>query len=66
MNAQEKMVFDYYIQGVIVKNVPYILNKHDLYEPHLLDGNTLERVYELINENHSKKPVIYYSEGEDE
>lgn len=54
-------VFDYHIQGIVIKNVPYIPNKHNPYEPHLLTGQTLERVYHLIDTNQSNKPVIYYT-----
>lgn len=56
-----KFVFDYHIQGVVIKNVPYILNKHNPYEPYLLDGQTLERVYELLDQNHLNKSVLEYT-----
>jgi len=66
MNAQEahKEVFDYHIQGVVIKNVPFIVNKYNKYEPYLLDGNTLERVYELLDKNFSNKPILYYVDKE--
>lgn len=54
---------DYCIQGTVVKEVPFILDNHNKYDPYLLDGNTLERVYNLINENElneNRKQIIYY------
>jgi len=59
-----KEVFDYHIQGVVIKNVPFIVNKYNKYEPYLLDGNTLERVYELLDKNFSNKPILYYVDKE--
>ena len=54
---------DYHIQGTAIKEVPFILDDYNKHDPHLLDGNTLERVYNLINENKLKKnrkEAIYY------
>lgn len=54
---------DYHIQGTTIKEVPFILDDYNKHDPYLLDGNTLERVYNLINENKLKKnrkEAIYY------
>lgn len=65
MNDKEhKEVFDYHIQGVVIKNVPYIPNEHDMFEPYLLSGETLEHVYELLDKNFSNKPILYYADKE--
>ncbi|MFL2101955.1 hypothetical protein [Marinilactibacillus psychrotolerans] len=62
--APTTVLKDYHIKGTVVKEVPFILDNYNKYEPYLLDGNTLERVYNLVNENEmtkNKKEVIYYN-----
>jgi len=56
---------DYHIQGSVVKNVPFLVSKHNAYEPYLLSGETLERVYRLLDENRlndDNEQIIYYTE----
>lgn len=55
---------DYVIDGVTVTDVPFHVSTYNRQEPYLLDGDTLEQVYRLLDENNArrhKRMIIPYN-----
>lgn len=50
-STREKVLKDYKIGGIEVKNVPSIKNVTSFADPYALSGKTLDRVYSLFLEN---------------
>lgn len=55
-HQREQVIKDYSINGITVKNVPFIMKDSE----YLLAGRTLDRIYTLLLENENKQKTIYF------
>lgn len=60
---KDKVLKDYFVGDVQIKNVPFIENSSSYKDPYVLSGKTLDRICSLILENEAtgrKSKVIFY------
>ena len=62
-SKKDKVLKDYFVGDVQIKNVPFIENSSSYTDPYVLSGKTLDRICSLILENEAtgrKSKVIFY------